>query len=1069
MKRLIRKTTSLILSLIIISAPLSAVSAENATPRTVTFGYYPQSLLTSEKDGEIIEALGQLLTDESLQAFDYYTGDGNPGSEKCDDYTFFADVNLEGAVYRAVTFEKYRPDCTYGSPYGENDENKSYQYKNGYFKNSVYWFRYEPIRWKVLDEEAGLLMSEKVLDTRPFAQTGNSVSSFTDSDLYAFLNGDFAALAFTAEERSYIQGDITALSFAQATNEQYGYSIGINKFDNSRIASPSDYSECLGQPSFDVTNDGLQAVRAYYWINDESFAGTGNSRYCSSLGNISSADSRKNYGVRPVMTLNLESGCHGKTPVTYFYDPGHTLSHTDYYISGESVTPYSPESIEGYTFLGWHSKVPEKAGNDRLVFYAEWEKNRHNLTFDANEGKFSDSTEKHTFTILYGDEISSEQPGRRGYIFTGWDKTVPDSMPDNDLYFTAQWIPAHDSPYSVAVYRQNPEDGSYDKELTACAGTTGSAVNITPETKEHYIFNSELSKTEGIIEPDGSAEFSLYYDLETFELGFDFNDGSTVKQTLTFRYGQNITVPDIPSRNGYTTEGWLTFAGEQVPDKCTSAAEYILTWISGRFQISFDTDGGSYINNLVYEPGEPVVSPPDPSKDGFTFAGWSPGLPETMPNENLSVKALWVKNRYKITFDLADGSLAKVLYFEYGKPVSPPDSPEKEGYTFVRWSPSLPENMPANDLTVTAIWEKNRYSVIFYSDGGTYTNPFTGYFGEPVQQPGHPEKEGFTFCGWYPAVPKTIPAHDTEVTAVWERNSYTISFYTDGGSALNPVTLEFGEPAALPENPVKEGYSFTGWETDLPGKAFPEAMPSRDFTATALWKKNSYSLIYIIENKEFTSVTVAFGDETPPAPQAPEREGYSFSWEKAPGFMPACNTRVFGSYTAKYYNVIFKQGNEEYARESIAYGSPVSLPPAPSKEGMVFAGWSPDIPETMPAHNLEFNAVFEKKPKVSIRGYKPSIEVGYGTTVTFHAIAEAEKYDKLIWVINGKAYDDDGSHSFKKNFATSSYTICCRIVSGKTVRDSLTETVNVKTGLPAIIMWLYFSIFARSRLNIDQR
>ena len=1071
MKRRLRKSISLILSAVIVLTALHAVIISSAvSEQTVVLGCYPQSLLTSEKDSDLIDSLNSLLSEDSFLPYAFFCGDGTSGSEKRDDYTFFADVNLGGVMYRAVMFDKYRPGSTYDAPYTEDEESTSNQYKNGFYKNTVYWFRYEPITWKVLDEETGLVMSEKVLDTRAYTDTVKSVSSFLDTDLSVFLNGEFAAAAFTEEERSCISGNITVLSFSQSINERFGFAPGINRFDNARIASPSDYSKCLGQPSFDVTHEDLRAIRAYYWIDDENTAGSGNARYCSSLGNISSADSRRNYGVRPVMKLNFESGYIGKTPVTYIYNPERTLIHTDYYSVGETITPYVPESIEGYTFIGWHTEVPQTVGKDRLVFYAKWEKTEHTLTFDANGGKFaSDGLSAHSFTRFFGDEITPEKPERQGYIFSTWDKPVPPSMPDRDLYLTAQWIPADDTAYTVNIYKQNADDGSYEKESTICKGTTLSGVQLTPEEYEHYVFNPSKSSISGSIEPDGSSEFSLYYDLETFELTFDFNDGITAGQTYTLRYGQSITVPVIPERSGFTTEGWLTESGERVPDRCRFAAEYRLTWINGRYQISFDTDGGSYINNLVFESGEAVTPPDNPVKDGYTFAGWSPELPETMPAGNFAVKALWIKNSYRISFDPANGTVKQDLYFEFSKPVTLPPEPEKEGFTFICWSPALPGTMPADNLSVTAQWERNRYSVIFDTDGGSYMDPYTDYYGESVQAPEHPVKEGYSFIGWFPDLPKTIPAHDTRVTALWVKNSYTVSFYTDGGSAVDPVTIEFSEPVALPDSPVKEGYSFNGWETDLPGRTFPNTMPSRDFTATALWTKNSYSIVYIIENKEFSSVSVPYGDETPAPPLAPEREGFTFSWESAPKYMPARNVTVFGSYTAIKYNVIFKYGSEEYARESVAYGSVIPLPPAPAEEGMIFAGWSPGVPDTMPARNLEFTAIFAKEPKVSIRGYKPSIEIGYGASVTFHALIDAEKCDKLLWLIDDKAYEDDGSRSFTKSFAKSSYTVRCRLISNGAVRESLTETVKVKTGLPALIMWLYYSIFARSRLNIDQR
>lgn len=114
--------------------------------------------------------------------------------------------------------------------------------------------------------------------------------------------------------------------------------------------------------------------------------------------------------------------------------------------------------------------------------------------------------------------------------------------------------------------------------------------------------------------------------------------------------------------------------------------------------------------------------------------------------------------------------------------------------------------------------------------GGTYATQIVQAGETAITAPADPTREGYTFIGWDKAIPATMPAEDMTLTAQWSINQYTITFDTDGGSAIAPITQDYGTAIAAPAAPTKTGYTFAGWD-----KTIPATMPARDMTITAQW------------------------------------------------------------------------------------------------------------------------------------------------------------------------------------------------------------------------------------------
>ena len=139
--------------------------------------------------------------------------------------------------------------------------------------------------------------------------------------------------------------------------------------------------------------------------------------------------------------------------------------------------------------------------------------------------------------------------------------------------------------------------------------------------------------------------------------------------------------------------------------------------------------------------------------------------------------------------------------------------------------------MPAENMIITAKWKVNQYTITFDSNGGSEIAPITQDYGTAIAAPADPTREGYTFIGWDKAIPTTMPAENMTVTAQWEINQYTITFDTAGGSEIAPITQDYGTAITTPADPTREGYTFIGWDTEI-----PTTMPAENMTVTAQWK-----------------------------------------------------------------------------------------------------------------------------------------------------------------------------------------------------------------------------------------
>ena len=401
--------------------------------------------------------------------------------------------------------------------------------------------------------------------------------------------------------------------------------------------------------------------------------------------------------------------------------------------------------------------------------------------------------------------------------------------------------------------------------------------SITPEAepiKEGYTFSgwSKIPKTMPAKDVTVTGTFSV----NKYKLVYKV-DGKKYK-SYNVEYGATITPEAAPTKKGYTFSGWSDIP-ETMPAKNVTVTG---TFSVNKYKLVYKVDGKEYKSYDV-EYGATITPEAAPTKEGYTFSGWS-NIPKTMPAKNVTVTGAFSVNKYKLVYKV-DGKKYKSYNVEYGATITPEAAPTKEGYTFSGWS-DIPETMPAKDVTVTGTFSVNKYKLVYKVDGKEYKS-YDVEYGATIIPEAAPTKKGYTFSGWSD-IPKTMPAKDVTVTGTFSVNKYKLVYKVDG-EEYKSYEVEYGATITPEAAPTKEGYTFSGW-SDIPA-----TMPAKDVTVTGTFSINKYTVTYIIDNEVFQEDKLEYGAKIVP-PEAPKRDGYDFSWGEYPETMPAKDIVITGTY-----------------------------------------------------------------------------------------------------------------------------------------------------------------------------
>ena len=338
---------SLLMLLTVTPMTVFAEETESKTYKTgdiIEFGSYPQSEVT---DSALKSALtAKAGSTDGWTSYDYYIS----GAQS--DYMKYTDVEYGGAKYRGVYFTQYRPSWTTGSSSTDN----SCQDDNGYNTSTVYWFKYEPMKWQVLsfDKTTGnaVVLSKDIIDSQQYYNNHNGrtiggvtvyPSNYEHSDIRAWLNGTFYDGAFSEKEKNaiiattldnsayseeYSQYDsnsttdkVWLLSYDEAHNSEYGFDTAHRSDSETRMAQGSAYALCQGLLKYSLNGSSFWRLRtAGYYFDYACGVVIGG---CVDDGNVVYNTCN---GVRPAINIHLTS----EISPSEKYNVGDTVSFGSY-------------------------------------------------------------------------------------------------------------------------------------------------------------------------------------------------------------------------------------------------------------------------------------------------------------------------------------------------------------------------------------------------------------------------------------------------------------------------------------------------------------------------------------------------------------------------------------------------------------------------------------------------------------------------------------------------------------------------------------------------------------------
>ena len=276
--------------------------------------------------------------------------------------------------------------------------------------------------------------------------------------------------------------------------------------------------------------------------------------------------------------------------------------------------------------------------------------------------------------------------------------------------------------------------------------------------------------------------------------------------------------------------------------------------------VTLDLGGGKLGNSsediqIIVKTGSEFTAPASygltrPDGDAGSFFMWlgsngkfyAPG--DSVPADVTALTVQWTAPTYAVTLNTNGGTInnGNVTGYTYGVGATLPtaDDMTYTGYMFKGWYDN--ENLTGSPVTAIggtetgnkeywAKWEINQYTITFDANGGSEIAPITQNYGTKITAPADPTRKGYTFKGWDKEIPETMPAENMTVKAQWEINQYTITFDTNGGSKIAPITQDYGTKITTPADPTRKGYTFKGWDKEI-----PKTMPAENITITARWR-----------------------------------------------------------------------------------------------------------------------------------------------------------------------------------------------------------------------------------------
>ena len=608
--------------------------------------------------------------------------------------------------------------------------------------------------------------------------------------------------------------------------------------------------------------------------------------------------------------------------------------------TGETVS-VTPEAREGFSVAAESVLSGEVKADGSLVLKVYYSRNQYKLTVDGN-----------VTNVYYGAAISVSEPAaREGYTFAGWDRDVPETMPASDVTLVSQWN-ENDADYTAynaakAAAEAKQAEANFDKTYTAESRQALADALAKDVSGRKYTQQGEVDAAAKAINDAVTA-----LELMTYKATF-YVDGAEYK-VVTAKVGEAIAKPDDPSKTGYVFTGWDPEVGTMGTEDISFNAKFSAGEVSYTVETYVMGLDGQYgaadSKNVAATTGAEITLTPD-AREGFTVAGESVLTGTVAADSSLVLKVYYSRNQYKLT---VDGTTTEVYY---GAALEIADPEARTGYTFAGWKPAAPATMPANDVTLESQWTENGADYTAYdaavkaaqakqaeSDyAARYTEESRNALAAALAADVSGKK--YTQQGEVDAATTAI----NNAVAGLDKMTYNAIFTVDGEEYAK-VPTKVDDQIVAPKDPSKEGYTFAGWKPSVGIMGTADATFEAVFAAAGdtAYTVNTYVMGTDGTYGDPTSekLTGTTGSTATYAPEA--REGFTVADESVlSGTIAADGSLVLKVYYSRNKYTLTVDG----VASEVYYGAAVSVA-EPSKEHYTFAGWEPELPDTMPANDV---------------------------------------------------------------------------------------------------------------------
>ena len=608
--------------------------------------------------------------------------------------------------------------------------------------------------------------------------------------------------------------------------------------------------------------------------------------------------------------------------------------------TGETVS-VTPEAREGFSVAAESVLSGKVEADGSLVLKVYYSRNQYKLTVDGN-----------VTNVYYGAAISVAEPAaREGYTFAGWDRDVPETMPASDVTLVSQWN-ENDADYTAynaakAAAEAKQAEANFDKTYTAESRQALADALAKDVSGKKYTQQGEVDAAAKAINDAVTA-----LELMTYKATF-YVDGAEYK-VVEAKVGEAIAKPDDPSKTGYVFTGWDPEVGTMGTEDVSFNAKFSAGEVSYTVETYVMGLDGQYgaadSKNVAATTGAEITLTPD-AREGFTVAGESVLTGTVAADSSLVLKVYYSRNQYKLT---VDGTTTEVYY---GAALEIADPEARTGYTFAGWKPAAPATMPASDVTLESQWTENDADYTAYdaavkaaqakqaeSDyAARYTEESRNALAAALAADVSGKK--YTQQGEVDAATTAI----NNAVAGLDKMTYNAIFTVDGEEYAK-VPTKVDDQIVAPKDPSKEGYTFAGWKPAVGIMGTADATFEAVFAAAGdtAYTVNTYVMGTDGTYGDPTSekLTGTTGTTATYAPEA--REGFTVADESVlSGTIAADGSLVLKVYYSRNKYTLTVDG----VASEVYYGAAVSVA-EPSKEHYTFAGWEPELPDTMPANDV---------------------------------------------------------------------------------------------------------------------